>query len=78
MSNIYSTNQRDQEADNSEASDTLRMIYDETGSELGYDSDLLTNWEKEFLESIDSNLARGWNVTEKQLHKLRDIKDRLL
>jgi len=78
MSNIYSTNERNPEADNTEASQLLKIIYDESECELGYDSELLTNWEREFLESVDSNLARGWNVTQKQLFKLRDIKDKLL
>lgn len=78
MSNIYSTNERDLEAANKEASMLLSIIYEESECELGYDSNLLTKWEREFLESVDSNLARGWNVTEKQLYKLRDIKDKLL
>jgi hypothetical protein len=71
MSNIYSTNERDPYADNDEAQRLLDIIN-------GEDTDDLTPWEQDFLESIDGKLAHGWNITEKQLFKLRDIKDKLL
>ena len=71
MSNIYSTNQRDPDADTEEAQRLLAVISDA-------DFDDLTEWEQGFIESITERLKQGWRVTEKQLYKLRDITDGLL
>jgi hypothetical protein len=71
MSNIYSTAERDPYADAEEAQRLLAIINDE-------DLDDLTEWEQDFIGSITEKLEQGWWITEKQLYKLRDIKDKLL
>ena len=37
----------------------------------------LTQWEEEFVESLEDQLGRGRRLTEKQRDKLREIWDRI-
>jgi len=71
MSNVYSTDERDIEADYEEATRLLQIIADEN-------PDNLSSWEQDFLESITEWIESGRDVTVRQLYKLRDLKDKLI
>lgn len=42
------------------------------------DSEKLSGWEVNFVESVSDQVERGREISAKQIFKLRDIKDKIL
>jgi hypothetical protein len=74
MAAIYSTNPRDHDADVAEARRLLAIIDEEVTKR----DTCLSNWEATFLESITTQLDEKEWLSEKQLFRLRELKDRLI
>lgn len=74
MSGVYSTNLRDTAADVAEAVRNLKLIEAELKK---FPEDPCSDWERGFLASVSAQLdIREW-ISEKQLFRLRDLKNKL-